>query len=101
MPPDERSDGRSGEPSDTDDVTDDSSEQPSEETVEPGELTEDEQERIERLTDQLLEEQGGENFVGELADDELRRAQARIRAKQIIEDEDDRLGGDVASNGGS
>lgn len=71
------------------------------ESTEPGELTEDEQARIERLTDQLLEEQGGETFVGELADDELRRAQARIRAKQIIEEEDDRLGEDDGSNGGS
>lgn len=69
--------------------------------AEPGELTEDEQERIERLTEQLLAEQGEENFVGELADDELRRAQARIRAKQIVEQEDDRLGGDDSSNAGS
>jgi hypothetical protein len=53
-----------------------------------GVLTSDEQERIEELTEQLLEEQRNEQFVGELADDELRRAQAQVRAKQIIEQED-------------
>ncbi len=53
-----------------------------------GSLTSDEQERIEELTERLLEEQRNEQFVGELADDELRRAQAQVRAKQIIEEED-------------
>ena len=54
----------------------------------PESLTSNEQERIEELTEQLLEEESTGSFVGELADDELRRAQAQVRAKQLVEEQD-------------
>src|SRR4051812_16925035 len=44
------------------------------------ELPPEEQEEIEELTEVLLAEQEEQTFVGELADDELRRVQAELRA---------------------
>ncbi len=53
----------------------------------------DEEEQIERLTDELLEEQQSETFAGELAeDDELRQVQAELNAKRLVEEQRDDQG---------
>jgi hypothetical protein len=46
----------------------------------------EEQEAVADLTDELLADQRDDRFTGELADEELRRVQAQVRAKQLIED---------------
>jgi hypothetical protein len=51
------------------------------------ELPPEEQEEIEELTEVLLAEQEEQTFVGELADDELRRVQAELRAKHQVEEQ--------------
>src|SRR4051812_40504462 len=50
-------------------------------------LPPEEQEEIEELTEVLLAEQEEQTFVGELADDELRRVQAELRAKHQVEEQ--------------
>jgi hypothetical protein len=50
-------------------------------------LPREEQDEIHQLTDTLLAEQEEQTFVGELADDELRRVQAELRAKHRIEEQ--------------
>jgi hypothetical protein len=47
----------------------------------------DERTEIAERAEHYLEAQEDEVFVGELADEDLRRAQAEVRAKQEIEDE--------------
>ena len=52
--------------------------------------TADEVERVDTLADELLDEQQTGHFTGELAEnDELRRVQAEIKAKQLIEEQDE------------
>ena len=47
-----------------------------------------EEEQIEELTDELLEQEETETFAGELADDdELRRVQAELNAKRLVEEQ--------------
>ncbi|WP_375489407.1 hypothetical protein [uncultured Jatrophihabitans sp.] len=47
-----------------------------------------EEEEIEELTDELLEQEETETFAGELAeDDELRRVQAELNAKRLVEEQ--------------
>jgi hypothetical protein len=54
----------------------------------PGEpMPAEEQEEVEELAEELLEEQEQETFAGELADDEeLRRVQAELQAKRMVEE---------------
>jgi hypothetical protein len=56
--------------------------------VEP--LPETEQEEVEELAVDILEAEQDQTFAGELADDdELRRVQAELRAKHIVEERDE------------
>lgn len=43
--------------------------------------------RVQDRAEAYLDAQGDEVFTGELADDEIRRVQAEVRAKQALEDE--------------
>ena len=54
---------------------------------EPTPLPAEEQEEVGQLTDTLLAEQAERTYVGELADDELRRVQAELRAKHQVEEQ--------------
>ena len=50
-------------------------------------LPAEEQQEVHQLTDALLAEQEERTYVGELADDELRRVQAELRAKHQVEEQ--------------
>ena len=60
---------------------------PSARAGEPTALPAEEQQEVEQLTDTLLAEQEERTYVGELADDELRRVQAELRAKHQVEEQ--------------
>jgi hypothetical protein len=52
-------------------------------------LAVDEIERIDTLTDQLLDQEETQNFAGELAEnDDLRHIQAELKAKQFLEEQE-------------
>lgn len=58
--------------------------------VEP--LPEEEQEEVAELVGELLEQEETETFKGELADDEMRRVQAELRAKHTVEEQAEHSG---------
>lgn len=56
---------------------------------EPQPLPDEEREDVEQLAQDLLEAEEEQTFVGELADDELRRVQAELRAKHTVEEQEE------------
>ena len=52
-------------------------------------LPDEEREDVEQLAEDLLEAEEEQTFAGELADDELRRVQAELRAKHTVEERDE------------
>jgi hypothetical protein len=55
----------------------------------PTPLPDAEREDVDRLTSDLLETEEEQTFVGELADDDLRRIQAGLRAKHSVEEREE------------
>lgn len=60
--------------------------------TEPDTLPEEEQEEVEELADELLEQEETETFRGELADEDMRRVQAELRAKHTVEEQAEHSG---------
>lgn len=55
-------------------------------------LPEEEQQEVEELAEELLEQEETERFSGELADEEMRRVQAELRAKHTVEEQAEHSG---------
>lgn len=58
----------------------------------PGMLPEEEQREVAELADEMLEQEETETFRGELADEDMRRVQAELRAKHSVEEQAEHSG---------
>ncbi|HET6875930.1 MAG TPA: hypothetical protein VFH38_00220 [Jatrophihabitans sp.] len=56
-------------------------------TSDAEELPEEEQHEVQELAGELLEQEETETFTGELADEDMRRVQAELRAKHTVEEQ--------------
>lgn len=95
-------DGRPPEASAANTATSDATASEPEVALVPGEpLPEPARDEVEELVEELVEEQDEETFAGELADDdELRRVQAELEAKRLVEESiEQRSEGAATDNG--